>query len=52
MIQGRVRAAWVRRCPHFIFDMGHYRAVGDCRCDDPSHPMDEWGYTWDGRRWK
>lgn len=30
-----------------------FRSNGRCRCDDPNHPMDEWGYQWDDRvgRW-
>lgn len=41
------------RCPHVIFSPEHYRADGRCRCDDPHHRMDRWGYRWDirQRRW-
>jgi hypothetical protein len=48
-----LKAAWVTRCPHLILTPEHYRTDGSCRCDDPSHPMDTWGYRWDGRarRW-
>ena len=29
------------------------RPNGSCRCNEPSHPMGEWGYQWDDRehRW-
>lgn len=49
----RIRASWVTRCPHLILSPEHYRSNGRCRCDDPNHPMDEWGYQWDDRvcRW-
>lgn len=49
----RMKAAWVTRCPHLILAPEHYRPNGSCRCNDPSHPMGEWGYQCDDRehRW-
>lgn len=47
-----VRLSSVATCPHLILDAGHYRKDGTCRCDDPTHPMNQWGYVWDGSRWQ
>lgn len=47
-----VRLSSVAACPHLILDAGHYRKDGTCRCDDPTHPMNQWGYLWDGSRWQ
>lgn len=49
----RIHASWVTRCPHLILSPEHYRRNGICRCTDPHHPMDDWGYQWDDRigRW-
>jgi uncharacterized phage-associated protein len=43
----------MQKCEHFIMVPEHYRRDGSCRCDDVSHvEMDEWGYAWNGNRWK
>jgi hypothetical protein len=47
-----VRLFSVAACPYLILDAGHYRKDGTCRCDDPTHPMNQWGYLWDGSRWQ
>jgi hypothetical protein len=45
---GEVEQENMRKCPHFIIEITHYRADGTCRCDDPSHlDMTAWGYTYD-----
>ena len=47
-----IQQSSIGKCPHFIFDPGHYRDNETCRCDDPSHlEMAEWGYAWDGNSW-
>lgn len=41
------------QCPHFIMVPEHYRDDNTCRCNDPGAlEMKEWGYTWDGQRWR
>ena len=43
----------VMKCPHFILIPRHYRDDGSCRCNDPLHAqMAEWGYRWDGVKWR
>jgi len=60
LVDGRLRVVPVRtikqssivNCPHFIYDLEHYREDESCRCDDPNHTdMAEWGYVWDGKLW-
>ena len=44
----------IANCPHLIFDAGHYRTDGTCRCDEPDHTvMAAAGYIWEAqsRRW-
>lgn len=47
-----MRFSSVAACPHLILDAGHYREDGTCRCDDPTTPLNRWGYAWDGSRWR
>ena len=43
----------IRKCPHFIFAVEHYRDDESCRCDDKAHKeMKEWGYKWKSNRWQ
>lgn len=40
-------------CPHCIIVAEHYRDDGSCRCNDSKHvEMKEWGYKWDGSKWR
>lgn len=51
-LRALVRFSSVAACPHLIMDASHYREDGICRCDDPTHPMNQWGFLWDGSRWQ
>lgn len=43
----------IRRCPHLIFHVDHYREDGSCRCNDESATvMAEWGYVWRDGQWR
>ncbi len=46
-----VKLSSLASCRHLIMDAAHYRDDGSCRCDDPDHEMNKWGYIWDGSRW-
>jgi len=44
----QVKQSTIRSCPHYIFDVSHYRPNGTCKCDDPEHQefmIAEWGYS-------
>lgn len=43
----------IRKCPHCIFDVDHYREDNTCKCDDPNaKEMEEVGYTWRDGQWR
>ena len=43
--------ASIRACPHYIFDMHHYREDGTCKCNDPKEEvMRTWGYKWSAKK--
>lgn len=51
-LRAPVAMSSIAACPHLIMEPGHYRVDGTCRCDDPTHEMNQWGYRWDGARWR
>lgn len=48
-----IKSSSLVKCPHSIWMPQHYDENESCRCDDVKHTeMLDWGYEWDGDRWR